>query len=241
MEIRVIVPIIGEKWLEDARQTYAAHARPGTRISAVAVQKGPASIESRRDEALATPEVLRLAQEAEREGVRAVIIDCMGDPGMEPAREVVSIPVIGPALACMHLAAMLAHRFSIITLPPSSIPGVEEQVWRYGLQHRLASVRAIELAVLDILGHGDEVLRPLIEAAVRAVLEDGAGAVIPGCTGMAGMAPKVQAALAERGCEVPVLDPPAVAVKLAESLVEMGVSHSRRTYPQPPVKEIVGY
>lgn len=241
MEIRVIVPIVGEKWLEDARQTYAAHARPGTRVSAVAVQRGPASIESRRDEALATPEVLRLAQEAEREGVQAVIIDCMGDPGMEPAREVVSIPVIGPALACMHLAAMLAHRFSIITLPPSSIPGVEEQVWRYGLQQRLASVRAIEATVLAIKGGHDAVLHMLTEAAARAVLEDGASAIIPGCTGMAGMAPKVQAALAERGCEVPVLDPPAVAVKLAESLVEMEVSHSRHTYPQPPAKEIVGY
>jgi allantoin racemase len=241
MEIRVIVPIIGESWVESARQTYAAHARPGTRISAVAVQKGPASIESRRDEALAVPEVMRLAQEAEREGVQAVIIDCMGDPGLEPAREVVSIPVIGPALACMHLAATLAHRFSIITLPASSIPVVEEQVWRYGLQHRLASVRAIEVAVLDIERHRNEVLHQLTTATAQAVLEDGAGAVIPGCTGMAGMAPHVQAALAERGCEVPVLDPPAVAVKLAESLVEMRLSHSRRTYPEPPVKEIAGY
>jgi len=241
MEIRVIVPIIGERWPEDARRTYAAHARPGTHVSAVGIQKGPASIESRRDEALATPEILRLAQEAERQGVQAVIIDCMGDPGLDPAREVVNIPVIGPALACMHLASVLAHRFSIITLPPSSIPVVEEQVWRYGLHHRLASVRAIELSVLDILGHRDETLQPLIEAAFQAVMQDGAGAIIPGCTGLAGLAPSVQAALAEWGCEVPVLDPPAVAVRLAESLVEMRLSHSHRTYPRPAAKEIIGY
>lgn len=241
MEIRVIVPIIGERWPEEARRTYAAHARPGTRVSAVGIQKGPASIESRRDEALATPEILRLAQEAERQGVQAVIIDCMGDPGLDAAREVVTIPVIGPAQACMHLASVLAQRFSIITLPPSSIPVVEEQVWRYGLQHRLASVRAIELSVLDILGQRDETLQPLIEAAFQAVLQDGAGAILPGCTGMAGLAPSVQAALAERGCEVPVLDPPAVALRLAESLVEMGISHSRRTYPRPAHKEIIGY
>jgi len=241
MKIRVIVPIVGDRWVEEARQTYAAHAQPYTQVSAVAVQKGPASIESRRDEALAAPEVIRLAWEAEKEGIQAVIIDCMGDPGMEPAREVVRIPVIGPALACMHLAAFLAHRFSIITLPAESIPSVEEQVWRYGLQHRLASVRAIDVAVLDIAGHRDEVLQKLTEAAAKAVLEDGAGAVIPGCTGMAGMAPHVQAALARHGCEVPVLDPPAVAMRLAESLVQMGLIHSRRTYPPPPVKEIVGY
>jgi allantoin racemase len=51
----------------------------------------------------------------------------------------------------------------------------------------------------------------------------------------------VQEGLAERGCEVPVIDPPAVAVKLAEGLVDMGLAHSKRTYPLPPDKEIVGY
>ena len=52
---------------------------------------------------------------------------------------------------------------------------------------------------------------------------------------------KMQEGLAEQGCEVPVIDPPAVAVKLAEGLVDIGLAHSKRTYPLPPDKEIVGY
>jgi len=41
--------------------------------------------------------------------------------------------------------------------------------------------------------------------------------------------------------DVPVLDPAVLGLKVAEALAEMGLSHSRRTYPVPPEKEIVGY
>jgi len=37
---------------------------------------------------------------------------------------------------------------------------------------------------------------------------------------------------------VPVLDPPSVAMKLAESLVDLKLAHSKKTYPYPPAKEI---
>jgi hypothetical protein len=32
-----------------------------------------------------------------------------------------------------------------------------------------------------------------------------------------------------------------LAVKVAEAFADMGLSHSKRTYPVPPEKEIVGY
>ena len=78
----------------------------------------------------------------------------------------------------------------------------------------------------------------VVEVAEQAVRQDGAHVLIPGCTGLAGLAGRIQAGLAGRNCEVPVLDPPSVALKLAESLVDLGQAHSRRTYPAPPSKEI---
>lgn len=241
MQIRVVVPIIGQRWAEEAQKAYGALARPGTVVSAVAIEKGPASIETHRDEALAVPGVLLKVQEAAREGMEAVVIDCMGDPGLEAARELVSIPVIGPAQASMHLAAALAHRFSIITVLEQTIPVVEEQVVRYGLAGRLASVRAVNIPVLEIKEDKERVAAALVEEGLRAVREDGAHIIIPGCTGMIGLARRVQEGLAERGCLVPVIEPPWAALKLAESLVDMGLAHSKRTYPPPPPKEIVGY
>ncbi|NIM45270.1 MAG: hypothetical protein GTO54_06505 [Nitrososphaeria archaeon] len=35
---------------------------------------------------------------------------------------------------------------------------------------------------------------------------------------------------------VPVIDPTAAALKMAESLVDLGLSHSKLVYPKPPEK-----
>jgi hypothetical protein len=52
------------------------------------------------------------------------------------------------------------------------------------------------------------------------------------------MAPQIQAALAEQGLHVTVLDPPSVAVKLAETLVALGLSHSPLAFAPPKRIEI---
>ncbi len=238
MHIRIINPVITTHWEEDARRTYAGAARPGTEVSVVSLAWGTASIESHRDEALVVPDILTKVVQAEQAGVDAVIIDCMADPGLYAARELVSIPVIGPAQASMHLAAILGHRFSILTVFDYDIPLVEDQVARYGLSTKLASVRAFNIPVLELDDNIEATVQVLIDLSEQAVRADGAHVIIPGCTSLAGLAPRIQAGLAARDCEVPVLDPPSVAMKLAESLVDLGQSHSKRTYPHPPVKKI---
>ncbi|MBM4465510.1 MAG: hydrogenase expression protein HupH [Chloroflexi bacterium] len=238
MHIRIINPTITTRWAEDTRRTYADAARPGTRVSVVSLDWGTASIESYRDEALVVPDILAKVVEAEPAGADAVIIDCMADPGLYAARELVNIPVVGPAQASMHLAAMLGYRFSVLTVFDHDIPAVEDQVARYGLSTRLASVRAFNIPVLALDEDTEATVEVLVNLSEQAVRQDGAHVIIPGCTGLAGLAPRIQAGLAERGCEVPVLDPPSVAMKLAESLVDLGQVHSKRAYPYPPAKEI---
>jgi allantoin racemase len=136
----------------------------------------------------------------------------------------------------MHLAAVLGHRFSVLTLFDHDIPSVEDQAARYGLSAKLASARAFNIPVLALADDLEATVRVLVEVGERAVRDDGAHVLIPGCTGLAGLAPRIQAGLAERGCEVPVLDPPPVALKLAESLVALGLAHSKRTFPSPRAK-----
>ena len=60
----------------------------------------------------------------------AVVIDCMGDPALGAAREATSIPVLGPAQTSMHLAALLAHSFSIVTVLDSVVPLLEDLATR---------------------------------------------------------------------------------------------------------------
>ncbi len=238
MHIRVIVPIVAPGSAEAARQAFAALASPGTEISAVSLEWGTNAIEGRADDAWAAPGIVTRAREAEREGADAAIIECMNDPGLYAVREVVRIPVVGPAEACMHVAAMLAHRFSFITTGSADIPMVEELVARYRLSGKLASVRAIDIPVLQLREDREATYRALADTAERAVRQDGAGAIIPGCTILAPLARRTQEELARRGCEAPVLDPCAAALRTAEALVALGLSHSARTYAPPGAKAI---
>ena len=71
----------------------------------------------------------------------------------------------------------------------------------------------------------------------KAVDEDGAEAIVLGCTGMMGLAQDLAEAMAARGRPVPVVDPTASAIGYLELLIRNGISHSPLTYPTPPEKE----
>ena len=59
---------------------------------------------------------------------------------------------------------------------------------------------------------------------------------------MIGLAHDVRKGLENQGIvDVPVVDPALIAFNMAEALAGMGLAHSKRTYPAPPKKEIVGY
>jgi allantoin racemase len=241
MKIRVVVPLTTKAFEQMTLDELSPVTRPDTELSVVCLDKGPASIESRHEEALAVLDTVAKMVEAEKDGVDAVISDCMGDPAVEEAREMVSIPVIGPAEISMHIAAMLGHKFSVVTILERLIPLIDHHATKTGQTDRLASVRTVDIPVLELDDH-DRLLAALVDESVKAVREDGAHVIIFGCTGMAGLAQKVEEGLRANGiADVPVIDPAVLAVKIAEALVDMGLSHSKRTYPAPPEKEIIGY
>jgi allantoin racemase len=241
MRLRIIDPTTTRSSLETMEQTYVAAARPDSEISVVGLDKGPASLESDYEVALAVPDLLLKVRAAQDEGIDAVIIDCMADPGLEAARELASIPVVGAAQASMHVAAIVAHRFSVVTTLERDIPVIERMVRLYGLKDKFASTRPVNIPVLELDKDVDRLLEALAEESAKAILDDGAHAIVFGCTGMAGLAARVEEMLAEWGCEVPVIDPPPVALKMAETLVELGLAHSKLSYPTPPEKVVSCY
>ena len=74
------------------------------------------SIESEYEDILAAPDVVLKALEASKRGFDAVVVSCMLDPGVDQTREMLDIPVLGPAQTAMHVASMLGDKFSIITV-----------------------------------------------------------------------------------------------------------------------------
>lgn len=243
--LQVMVPVVQgyrpDGWLDETEAQYASYARPGTQIRAAAITSGPQTIENQYLKGMCVPGMLRLARQAERDGATALIIDCMSDPSLDAAREAVSIPVVGPAQTSAFLAASLAHRFSILGTRTDMGHKFVNQIHEYGLGSKLASVQTVGLTVQQVESDPQAMFKGLLEAGERAILDDGAHILIPGCTGMIGIASRLEAALAARGHCVPVIEPPAAAIKMAEALSDLGLAQSKLTYPTPPHKPLAGY
>jgi allantoin racemase len=238
-KIHILTPIItrGVRSLDDV----IPFEREDLKVTHSLLDEGPASIESEFDEALSIPDTIRKAIDAEKAGADAIIIDCMGDPGLNACREVVSIPVLGPCQTAMHVASMLGHRFSFLTVLERLRPMIAHMVAAYGLQENYASFEAVDVPVLDIHQDLGSLSNALSDKAHKAVKQNHAGAIILGCTGFLGCAEAIRAALLKDNIDVPVIDPIPLALHVADALVKTQLSHSKSIYPRPGAKRIVGY
>jgi allantoin racemase len=241
MRTRVVTPITAGEFGREAIPDILAVARADNQVDHVQIDRGPASIESEFDEALAIPATLEKIVEAARAGIDAVVINCMGDPGLYPARQLVSIPVVGPFQAAAMTAASLGHRFAVTTVLDAVIPMFHDRAAVYGIRDKMASVRAIDIPVLQLEEDRERMVRALVDVASRQIREDGADVIVFGCTGMAGVADEVRHRLLQQGLDVPVVDPAPLALKWAEALVDMRLSHSGRAFPVPAAKPLPGY
>lgn len=205
-------------------------AFPGTEVRVLDVPTGPASIESAYEEMLAIPATLDLVMACERDGYDAAIIGCFGDPGLEAARELVSMPVVGPCESSMLLAASLGHKFSVLTIFDSLIAGQEFLAVKAGVREKLASVRATNIPVLELMRDPAATKRRLIEVAGACVREDRADAFLFGCMTMSflDMAEEIAAEVG-----APAVNAGKAALKQAETLVSMGLAHSKTAWPTP--------
>ncbi|MGC4393323.1 aspartate/glutamate racemase family protein [Agrobacterium sp. M50-1] len=206
-----------------------------TEILAVTSSMGPVSIEGYYDEVFAVPGLLLELAKAPALGADAAVIACFDDTGLDAARALADIPVIGICEAAVSATAFIAQKFTIVTTMERSRLPLEHLVHRYGMSAR-CNVRAADIPVLsleDPASNARERLRAEISLALK---EDRAEAIVLGCAGMADLAAELRN---EFG--VPVVDGVAAAVKQAESLVSMGLSTAKRgAYATPLTKPYRG-
>jgi allantoin racemase len=235
MKIMVINPNTSVSMTQHIRQALNAVKRPDTELTVVCPDKGPETIDSAYHEFFTIPPTLGLVKKANDEGCDAVIIAAFPDPGLLAAREISNIPVFGIQETTLHIAAMLGARFSIITTLRQRIPAKREYVYSKGLEHFLASVRCLDQPTAENDAAPEKTKKKVIEVATKAIEEDGAEVIILGCAGMAGYAPEIEAKL-----NIKVLDPTAVALKVAEAMVDLKLIHSKiglfHTPPDNPFK-----
>ncbi|RVT92980.1 aspartate/glutamate racemase family protein [Sphingomonas crocodyli] len=240
--IRLITPVTQD--VSERMVDLESLQHPGElEISRTGIAFGPPSVECEYDEALAAPYIVARAQEARDEGVDAVVIDCMSDPGLRAARELLDIPVFGPRETCMHVATMLGHRFSYIGIKNRNRARIERAAATYGVLDHLASVRAVDLDVVEVTGPtGQHRLHErIIEESLIAAQNDRADVLLIGCTAFFGCEVIVGQALEQHGLSIPVINPIRTTVAYAASLLDLGLSHSKKAYPAPPIRPRTGY
>jgi allantoin racemase len=197
------------------------------------VRWGAALGDSYHDTLLMDWTVFQAGITAEAEGYAGVLIDTVSDSGLWPLRSVLSIPVVGPGEASFAAAMMLGKRFSVLTMWPQWFALYEKVLSQHGWNDRCASLRSIDTRpdVTELLEGKEEVVFAKLKAeGLRAIEEDGADVIVLGSTTMHQSAAYLQSEL-----PVPVINPGQVAYKTLESLIELGLSHSKKAFPPPQV------
>jgi len=206
-------------------------ASRGTDIEEVRPSRGVESIECIYDAEMAAPFILEQVTRAEDERFDGVILSCMGDPALQAARQIARIPIIGAGIACYITAILLGSRFSIITPCLEGASMYENNLLIYGLHGHLASIRGLGSSVVDLRDDVGRLRQLMLDEGQKAVTKDGADVIIPGCSRIFGMSHDLSQELG-----VPVLDPRATVVRVAEMVVDLSLTHSKVLYPCPPTK-----
>ncbi len=205
--ILVINPNSNEMVTEGLRQALVPLAfAEGPEIVCETLREGPAGIETQEHvESVTLP--LRRRVEAAND-VDAFVIACYSDPGLHVAREGTQSPVFGIAECGVLTALTRADRFGVIAIKSRSIPRHIRYLRQMGLMDRLAGERPLEMSVAESAS-GEGTLARMIAIGRALRDEDGAGAIVMGCAGMARHRRPLEDALG-----VPVIDPTQAAVAM---------------------------
>lgn len=212
--------------LEAKRDSLKAVLRPETQLDMFAAASGVPYIESSVEFYLSEVAVAHKIVEIARLGYDAIVGTAFLDNGLDGARELVDIPVVGPAKTSMYLAATLANKFAVI----AARGDLPKHVWGFakliGVVDRLVAVPTLACTVTDFLRDEERAVEMAVAMGHTVMEQHGAEAIVLGCGTTSGLAPRISEALG-----IPVLDPGRTAVKFAELLVDLGLSHSKKAYP----------
>jgi allantoin racemase len=225
---------------EQMTATIAAAARgaasPGTEIVPLTPRFGPEAVDGAFESYIAAAALMDAAQRHPGE-YDAIVLAGFGEPGKDGLQELSMAPVIEICEASAHVAQLIGRTYSVVTTLQRSVAMIEDRLRLAGLADRCASVRASGMSTAEVDADPEQAARAVLAEARRAVESDFAEVVCLGCAGLAGLEDTIQAELG-----VPVVDGVGAAVRLAEAVVGLGLSTSKRwTYAPPEPKRFVGW
>jgi allantoin racemase len=215
VRILVLNPNTTERVTDRIAAAARAAAAPGTEIVPLTAPRGLPYIGNRAEAVIGGAIALEMLAEHQATADAAVIA-AFGDPALGGARELFDMPIVGMTEAALLTACMLGRNFSIVTFSPGLTSWYRECVEWHGLERRCASIRALDAGFASLADVQDEHRALLVALANQTAHEDGADVIIFSGAPLSGLADAVRDEIA-----VPVVDPAAAALKLAEALVAL--------------------
>jgi len=211
-------------------QSEAAELPPDIRLDYRPVLAAPSSYVSHHDYVLADVSLLEAGLDAQADGYDAVCVDTVSDSGVAALRSMLDIPVIAAGRAMFLTALMLGRKFGVVTMWENWFGLYERILKDLQMVDRCAGMRAAGVRPdnRNLLGGKSEVLPLLLDAATKLIEIDGADVILLGSTTMH----EAHSYLA-KNVPVPVLNGGPLSYQIAETMTALGLTHSRRAYPQP--------
>jgi allantoin racemase len=202
-------PVVTRR-MEDALKPLGFEGGP--EIVCETLTEGPYGIESQADADSVAMPLRRLVESDNRSA--AFVIACYSDPGLHVCREGTDRPVFGIAECGVLTALARAETFGVIAIAQRSIRRHMRYLRQMELMTRLAGERPLNMSVAETAS-GEGTLAKMIEIGRALKDEDGAGAIVMGCAGMARHRRPLEQALG-----IPVIDPTQAAVTMALGTVQ---------------------
>ena len=180
----------------------------------------------------AGPLVAEVAIKAEADGYDAVVPFGTLDAGVELARNLVRIPVVGAGQSVLHLGSQLSNRLGVIAYEAKSVPFMRKQMHAWRVADSVVGIRSVEIPLPDSTKNRDVMRERFIKVGRELIDNHDAEIIVPMGVTMVPVQYAPQEFEKELG--VPVMDALKTSIQTAEMLVRMGLTHSTRTYPRPP-------
>jgi allantoin racemase len=221
--ILVINPNTARETAELMQEQCRRIAFPGTVVDATYIKSTETfssyKVFSYVDLAVCTVESVKIAWQA-RDRYDGIIVAGFSDVGVDAMKEILDIPVLGIAEAAYHVAALLGHRFAVLTGTSKWTPPKHDYVKALGVESKVVSFRSY--SEWDENDSHEALRAKLIKVARAAIKEDGAEVVILGGGPLVGYGKEI-----EKDLGIPVIDPTLAALKLMEGFIDQGYCQSK--------------